>query len=118
MAGKHGEQLRQKLDKNIGNFISECYFNKGDKLFLCSDGVSDTLTNQEISGLMYTYRNSAECLKHIINSIYQRDNERIINGHNNPPAYLRKNNEFGDKLKGNRDNISAVIVEKGDGDGR
>jgi len=116
--GKLGQELKQKLDSYNNNFISECYFNKGDKLFLCSDGVSDTLTNKEIAGLMYTYRNSAECLKHVVGGIYQRANEKLQKGHNNPPSYLIGNSQFKNTLKTNGDNISAIIVEKGDSDGR
>lgn len=115
---KLGQQLRKKLDKNTSDFITERYFNKGDKLFLCSDGVSDTLTNQEIAGLVYTYRNSAECLKHVVNGIYQRANEKLQKGHNNPPSYLIGNSQFKNTVKTNEDNISAIIVEKGDSDGR
>ncbi len=115
---KLGKQLKEKLNANNSNFISEHYFNEGDKLFLCSDGVSDTLTNQEIARLIYTYRNSAECLKHVVNGLYQRADEKLQKGHNNPPMYLRGNREFRNTVKTNEDNISAIIVEKGDSDGR
>lgn len=115
---KLGKEFKEKLNSHNSNFISEHYFNKGDKLFLCSDGVSDTLTNQEIAGMIYTYRNSAECLKHVVNGIYQRADEKLQKGHNNPPSYLIRNSEFRNTVKTNEDNISAIIVEKGDSDGR
>lgn len=85
---------------------------------MCSDGVTDTLTNKEIAGMVYTYRNSAECLKHVVAGIYKRANEKLKKGHNNPPEYLKANSEFKNTMKTNEDNISAIIVEKGEDDGR
>lgn len=100
--GQDNREFKRKLDQKTKEFISEHPFNKGDKLFLCSDGISDTLTNEEISKFVYTYKNSSECLKHIINEIYEKENQKQKQGHNNPPNYLRKNVEFKGTLKGSR----------------
>lgn len=116
--GQTNESLKQKLNSNPRDFIADYPMNRDDKLILCSDGVSDTLTNSEIGRLMNVYSNPVECLKSIVNSIYTRQKEKEQKGHNNPPAYLRGNSLFNNGLKGSGDNISAVIVEKGDSDGR
>ncbi len=100
-----------KIDRNKSDFITEWYFNKGDKLFLCSDGVADNLSNPEIAGMMYTFRNSRDCLKNIVNSIYEIENKKLQRGTNNPPQYLQNNSNFKNTLKGSGDNMSAVIIE-------
>ncbi len=109
--GRTEELLRKKLDKNTRDFISEWDFNKGDKLLLCSDGVSDNFSNPEIAGFVYTFRNSTECLRQIVNGIYDIENKKIKKGKNNTPKHLKNNNNFTDTLKGSEDNISAIIID-------
>lgn len=110
-AGQKNEVLEEKLNRNTNDYITECDFNKGDKILLCSDGVSDNLSNHEIGSLVYTFGNSNECLKNIINVIYNIENKKEKNRTNNPPNYLENNDNFYSILKGNQDNISAVIIE-------
>lgn len=111
--GKHGQKLREKLDENTSDFITEWNFNKGDKLFLCSDGIADNLSNSEIASFVYTFRNSGECLRNIVNGIYEIENQKLKNKTNNPPQYLKGNSNFTYTLKGNGDNISGIIMENG-----
>ncbi len=113
---KLGEKLNSKLNQNINKYISEWYFNKGDKLFLCSDGIADNLSDPEIAYLMYSYRNAGDCLKNIVNSIYEIENQKIQKGTNNPPQYIQNNNNFKNTLKGSGDNISAIVVENESGE--
>lgn len=114
-AGKTREDLKLKLDDNSAIF--DKYFNKGDKIFLCSDGIADTLSNPEIRDLIYTYKNSKQCLKDMINVIYDRERNKIRYGTNNPPDYLQNNKNFKSVLKGSQDNMSGIIIEN-EGDER
>ncbi len=108
---KHGNKLRKKLDSKPTDFMSECYFHKGDKIFLCSDGIADNLSNLEISNFVYTFRDSRECLKNIVNGIYEIEKQKLQHRTNNPPSYLKDNNNFTSTLKGSEDNISGIIIE-------
>lgn len=103
--------MREKLDRKTTDFISECYFNKGDKLILCSDGIADNLSNSDISNFVYTFRNSRECLKNIVNGIYEIENKKLESKTNNPSEYLKRNTNFKPTLKGSGDNISGIIIE-------
>ncbi len=80
---------------------------------MCSDGIADNLSNKEISDFVYTFRNSGECLKEIINGIYEIGNKKLQEKTNYPPPYLKNNSNFKDTLKGNEDNISGVIIDNG-----
>ena len=108
--GQASDTLQKELDQNTENFITEDYLNSGDKLFLCSDGISDNFSNSEIANLMYTSRNSRECLKNMINAIYEIENKKQLEKTNNPPEYIKRNRNFKDVLKGAEDNISAIIM--------
>lgn len=116
--GQEAKELKRKLNQKFNGFISEHSFNQGDTLLLCSDGISDTLTNKEIADIVHVCKNPAECLKHIINRIYEVEKEKHKTGHNNPPKRLEGNKWFGEMLKGSEDNMSAIIMEKGENDGR
>ena len=84
-------------------------------MFLCSDGIADTLSNPEIRDLIYTYKNPKQCLRDMINVIYDRETDKIKYATNNPPQYLQKNHNFKSSLKGSQDNMSGIIIEnKGD----
>ena len=111
--GKSREKLMEDLDDS--SIITDWHFGKGDKIFLCSDGIADTLSNPEIRDLVYTFRNPQECLKNMINAIYNREQQKIKYATNNPPQYLQNNNNFKSTLKGSQDNMSGIIIEnKGD----
>lgn len=116
--GQEVKELKRKLNQKFNGFISEHSFNQGDTLFLCSDGISDTLTNKEIADIVHVCKKPVECLKHIINKIYEAEKEKHKTGHNNPPKRLEENKWFGEMLKGSEDNMSAIIMEKGENDGR
>lgn len=112
-SGQTRDELKNKL-KNKKEFITEWYFNDGDKILLCTDGIADNLSNIELGSLMYTLKDSRECLKRIIDIGYKIEEQKIQKGRNNPPAKLENNSNFTNKLKGSRDNSSAVIIEKND----
>lgn len=109
--------MRKKLDKK-DDLIAQWYFNEGDKLFLCSDGIADNFSNSEIADYIYKFSDSRECLMNIVNGIYDIEKQKLTSRTNNPPQYLESNSNFKDTLKGSGDNMSAIIVEKGDSDGR
>jgi len=110
-AGQSNSEIRDAIYGNRKSIIRESYLGKGDKILLCSDGIADNLSNSEIGSLIYTFRNSGECLRNIINVIYSREKEKNIKGSNNPPRYLVGNSNFYPTLKGASDNMSAVIIE-------
>lgn len=78
---------------------------------MCSDGIADNLSNSEIANFVYTFRNPRECLKNIVNKIYDIEKQKLENKTNNPPQHLKQNKNFKDTLKGSKDNISAVVIE-------
>ena len=111
--GQSQGTLSKKLNQNSEEYITEWDFRQGDKILLCSDGIADNLSNSEIGSLVYTFRNSDECLRYMVNIIYDDiECKKQKDGNNNPPRYLTNNDEFKSTLKGARDNISGIIVEK------
>ena len=113
--GQEGEDLKQKIYSNLNDFISESEFNPGEKIFLCSDGIGDNLTQKDLREIFYTKRNARECLKSIVNKIYQLQREKQQKGTNNPNKYLEGHNQFNETLKGTADNSSGIVIEnKGD----
>lgn len=110
--GQSNSEIQDAIYRNRKSIIRESYLGKGDKIILCSDGIADTLSNSELGSLIYTFRNSGECLRNIINVIYNREKEKNIKGSNNPPGYLVGNSNFYPTLKGASDNMSAVIIEE------
>jgi len=65
--------------------VSEHYINKGNKLLLCSDGLTDMLEDNEILDIMSKYQNNNQaCVQALINSANEN---------------------------GGLDNVSAIIAE-------
>lgn len=109
--GQSREKLERILSGDLSEYISEWEFAAGDKIILCSDGVADNLSNEELGSIVYTLRDSEECLRNIVNAIYHIEYQKAKNTSNNMPEYLKNNRNFKDKLKGNQDNISAIVID-------
>lgn len=77
------EQTRKKapLTQHLGispeNFLIEPYIAKGelkrgDQYLLCSDGLTDMLTNLEIDGIMSSTESAEECVKKLIDAALEK----------------------------------------------
>lgn len=111
--GQSKGMLTEELNQNSEKYITEWDFRQGDKILLCSDGIADNLSNSEIGSLVYTFGNSDECLRYMVNIIYDDiERKKQKDSNNNPPRYLTNNYKFKSILKGASDNISGIIVEK------
>ncbi len=110
-AGRTGDSLLKKIASDPNSFLAKHEFKPGEKIFLCSDGIGDNLTRQDIRDVFFTKTNARECLKNVINKIYEIQKQRQTLGNNNPNQNIKGHNEFNQSLKGARDNISGVIIE-------
>lgn len=78
--------LTQHLGLNSEEIVIEPYIakgelKKGDTYLLCSDGLSDMLTNFEITDIMLNSQDAEDCVKSLIDSALQhggRDNITVI----------------------------------------
>lgn len=62
-------------------FIDKTHFEKGDQYLLCSDGLTDMLTNVEISEIMQNHKNTRQCVKHLSDKAIEnggKDNITVI----------------------------------------
>lgn len=68
-------------DMQIEPFIAKGKINKGDTYLLCSDGLTDMLTNFEISDIMLQNENPGDCVECLIKAALEhggRDNITVI----------------------------------------
>lgn len=68
-------------DIQIQPYIAKGKIAKGDTYLLCSDGLTDMLTNAEICGILQTYQEPAECADKLIQAALEhggRDNITVI----------------------------------------
>lgn len=68
-------------DMQIEPYIAKGRICKGDTYLLCSDGLTDMLTNFEISDIMLNYEEPADCVQKLIQSALEhggRDNITVI----------------------------------------
>lgn len=78
--------LTQHLGINPEDMLIEPYIAKdkvfpGDQYLLCSDGLTDMLTNFEISDIMLSSEDAESCVTHLINAALEhggRDNITVI----------------------------------------
>jgi len=89
---KRDGQVRKKapLTQHLGiraeDFLIEPYIAKGelqqgDQYLLCSDGLTDMLTNFEIADIMSTTASAEECVQHLVDSALEKggkDNVTVI----------------------------------------
>lgn len=68
-------------DMQIEPYVAKGKICKGDTYLLCSDGLTDMLTNFEISDIMLNYEEPADCVQKLIQSALEhggRDNITVI----------------------------------------
>lgn len=85
-----GERKKAPLTQHLGidpeemqiePYIAKGKISKGDIYLLCSDGLTDMLTNLEISDIILNYEESADCVQKLIQSALEhggRDNITVI----------------------------------------
>ena len=94
---------------NIDDYISECPFDKGDRIFIFSDGIGDNFTNDELGQIFYGRNNCKELLRLIVRRVYEIERQKGLYRGGNP--YIHENPQFSNELKGARDNMSGVIID-------
>ena len=68
-------------DMQIEPYIAKDKVVEGDTYLLCSDGLTDMLTNNEISDIIRSYKDPADCVEKLIQSALEqggRDNITVI----------------------------------------
>lgn len=88
--GPEGERKKAPLTQHLGidpedmqiePYIAKGKISKGDTYLLCSDGLTDMLTNFEISDIMLNCEEPADCVQKLIQSALKhggRDNITVI----------------------------------------
>ena len=99
-----------KISRNIDNYITEESFENGEKIFMCSDGIGDNFTNEEVGEIFVGKKDIKQVLLQLINEVYSKEEEKNQKGMNNPNPYILGHNEFYEVLKGSSDNMSGVII--------